>query len=325
MSNMSDYYDAHRFKVDYKMFDFEVEKQDDGTEITYASKRLGLLKSDINSGLGQISEDRIRELVKEFKEKSLVDDDATISKLKVAGRETLYNQLAEAYSFGLVCFSGIYNKQSLAAILMEYDLHRHAADLSHKGRYNKWNAITALLYGDWEQAETGCDDVLVYKRDRSAEKYAAVLAMLEQKEVKVADVVSFIMNYSITIKETGKKLKGIIALEKYYRASAPASSNGNPAAPSPKQIASRNKYIARGESPGNDDVFETLKPTQLPDSVEYGRAIFKIVDDNMVIVGYEAWEQQQYEKHIVSRGKRMIAEEKAVLAAAKANAVAADV
>jgi hypothetical protein len=75
MSDMSDYYDAQRFKVDYKMFDFEVEKQGDGTEITYASKRLGLLKSDIITGIGQISEDRIRELVKEFKEKSLIDDD----------------------------------------------------------------------------------------------------------------------------------------------------------------------------------------------------------------------------------------------------------
>jgi hypothetical protein len=316
MSDKSDYLCSHRFDTDLNLFDFQNETLPDGTELRYANKRLGLLRSDIYTGIEQISEDRLRELVKTFKENSITEDDENFNKLKVASRQILYAQLSEAYTFGLACFSSLHNHQSLVAVMGDYGLHKHIKALTHIGRYNKWNAITALLYGEWEQGH--------YKRERSAEKYGCVLAMLERKKVKVADVVSFINKYAFKEKHTNKQLKGIIALETHYRSlrSGGKKSGG----PSSKQIAIRNQLIARGENPSlNDDVFEMPKPTQLPDAFEFGRVVVKRIGDEqlghkLLVVGYETWEQAQYEKHAYSRGKSAYEDEKQVQAVADAAA-----
>lgn len=318
MSDNTDYLCAKRFDTDFNLFDFQKETLPDGTEVLYANKRLGLLRSDIFTGIDQISEDRLHELVKTFKDKSIVEDDQKFNKLKVSGRQILYNQLSEAYTFGLMCFSSMHNHQILTTIMGDYGLHNHVRSLTCIGRYNKWNSITALLYGEWEQGH--------YKRDRSAEKYGCVLAMLERNKVKVADVVDYINNFTIKEKGTNKQLKGIIALETKYRSLR--SEGKQSGGPSSKQIAIRNNLIARGEDPArNDDVFELPMPDQLPEAVEFGRATFKRVGDGasgyrMLVCGYEAWEQAQYEKHAWARGKRAEDDEKA--AQAQQDAIAKD-
>lgn len=299
MSDVSNLLLTQRFDVEYGMIDFN-----DGE-----ATRMGLQKGDCYGDGSRMGEDRVRELVKQFKDKSLTADEKALNKLKVSGRQILYKQLQEAYAFGLACFSHIYHREHLSAILGEYDLHDQSRNLKSKGRYNKWNAITALLYGDWE---TDADGNKAYKRDRSAEKYATVFAMLEAKKVKVSEVVDYITNRSITLKSTGKKLKGIIALETEYRMLKAENDPKGTSPKSAKQVAARQKIIARGESSDNDDVFEVDKPEKLSDAVEYGQAFFKVVDDKLVIVGFKAREQADYERHVFSRGKKLIDDEEAV-------------
>lgn len=320
MTDMSDYYLSHRFDTDYNLFDFQKEIQPDGTEIVYANKRLGLRKSDIFMGIDHISEERLRDIVKSFKDNSLPADDAEFNRLKVASRLVLYHQLAEAYSFGLACFGSIHNHQALTSVMCEYGLHKHVHLLTHKGRYNKWNAITALLYGEWEEGH--------YKRARSAEKYGCVLAMLEAKKVKVADVVNHIIAYTYKDASTGKMLRGLIALETHYRAKAKSSKQKGGTGPSAKQIAFRAKMIARAENPSlNDAVFEMPKPDQMHEAVEFGRVTFKRTGDEktgfkLLVVACEAWEEQQYRKFAFALGKS--AHDKEQQAQADADAAAKD-
>lgn len=318
MSDISDHYITDRFNADPNLFNYETDQNSDGSEVTYASKRFGLLKGDISNGMKPISAERIMELVSEFKTKSLAADDEIFAKLKVASRTTLYNQIAEAYAFGLTCFSCIYNAAFLKDVLVEHDLHTHGYNLLNKGRYNKWNAITALLYGEWEKVSDDVEDGLTYKRDRSAEKYSCVLAILEMMNVRVTDVPQFIADYEYVVKSTGKTLKGIIALETHYRAQK-QSNKPAPKGQTQKQRNDRRKLIERGESADlNDDVFDIEKPEKLSSAVQYGRAVFKIVDERMLIVGYEAWEASDYERHAIGRANKAIAVEKKIAAAVPA-------
>lgn len=317
MTDMHDYYLAQRYATDMGVFQYETEAREDGTEITYASKRLGLLKSDIVNGGAPIGADRIRELVKAFKEISLTEDDAEFARFAIASREVLYKQLAEAYTFGLACFSNIYNDDHLCTVLAEYGLKEHARSLTHKRRYNKWNAITALLYGEWEKAS--------YKRNRSAEKYGCVLAMLEHKNVKVEDAFNYIKNYKIKIKSDGKSYGGIIAMEKHYRAINAPNKNGNTKT-NKKRIAARNAIIARIENPSlNDAVFEIPKPDHLRDAVKFGQVTFKRIGDaatgyKLLVIACDTWEEAQYQKFAYSLGKKAYEEEQALQAKADADA-----
>ena len=321
MSDVSDLLLNRRFGNCGALLNYAAEKQEDGSEIRYAAKRLGLLREDILNAQNSISEDRIKELVEAFRTNCLAVDDNQFAKLKVAGRKVLYSQLAEAYAFGLACFSRIYNREKLMAVLAEYGLHKHAKSLHSTSRYNKWNAITALLYGEWENvADDGGDPVLVYKRDRSAEKYACVLATLEKSDVKAANVVDFITECTMII--DGKKLKGILALETFYRQKVKEKAVADAAlsdGPSPKQIAAREKArkeaIAKAENPANSDVFEFAKPAQLPEAIEFGRVTFKVEGKKLLVVGVEAWEQAAYEKHVIAKGKAMLKMEADVQAA----------
>ncbi|MFC0683411.1 hypothetical protein [Novosphingobium clariflavum] len=315
MSDISEHYLTTRFDADPRLFDYETEGAENGVEVTYASKRFGLLKEDVSNGMNPISAERIMELVAAFKKKSLAADDQAITKLKVASRTILYNQLAEAYAFGLTCFASIYNATFLREVLLEHDLNVHGYNLLHKGRYNKWNAITALLYGEWESVSENAEDGLAYKRDRSAEKYGCVLALLEIDKVRVADVPQYIAEYEYVVKSSGKTLKGIIALETRYRAHS-QKNKPTPQTKTPRQINARNKLIERGENADLcDDVFDVAKPEKLPSAVQYGRAVFKIAGDRMLIVGYDAWEASDYERHAIGRANKAIAEEKKIAAA----------
>ena len=155
MSDVSELLVAKRFAAGRKWFDFEVENQTDGSKVHYAAKRFGLLREDVCDGMGELPAERMVELITAFKTRSIAVDDLSQSKLQVASRQILYSQLAEAYAFGLACFSSIYNREHLETVLSFYGLSKQAKALKSNGRYNKWNAITVLLYGRWINTETG--------------------------------------------------------------------------------------------------------------------------------------------------------------------------
>ncbi|BDD68230.1 hypothetical protein Sj15T_32510 [Sphingobium sp. TA15] len=322
MSDVSELLLVQRFDADRGWFDFEVEKQDDGSEVHYAAKRFGLLRDDVSTGMDQLPAERILELIAAFKQKSLVADNEAQTKLRVAGRQILYQQLAEAYAFGLACFSSIYNREHLTTVLSQHDLGKQAKALTSTGSYNKWNAITALLYGRWVNTDTDAPIAdgehegianRAYRRDRSAEKYGCVLATLEGSKVRVPDVVDFITTAKFKSSEDGKVYGGILALEMHYRQWAAKQAAKRAKKPTPRQIARRQQdranAVAKAENPANDDVFEFAKPAQLSEAVEFGRIIFKVLGDKLFVVGVDGWEQAKYDEFVIAKGRKILARE----------------
>lgn len=325
MSDISDYYLAHRFNVKDKQVSYE--ENDEKSPESLVSQRIGLKKDDFKWGMTSMTAERIDELVCNFKKNALSVDDVEISKHKVASREILYKQLAEAYAFGLSCFCSMYNKQYLDEVLCKYNLHHHVKPLVNDGYYNKWNAITALLYGEWEQVSEDEADGLKYSRDRSAEKYGCILYILDQHCIPTGKAAEYIANYTFIEASSGKKFKGMIAMQKAFAKSKRDRDNKKSKnAPTPRQIARRKSLIARGENAAlNCDVFAMPKPAQLPDAVEFARMVVKRVDDedgnsNLLIVGYETWERETYERYAYCRGRDAAEKEKA--AQAKQDALA---
>ena len=131
MQNMSDYYLAKRFAVQSKQI--TCSPIDGKIAASVVSERIDLKNSDFKWGLNHITSDRIDELIKDFKNNALAVDDASIEKHKVASRHILYKQLADAYAFGLVCFSSIHNKDHLDEILTKYKLTSHIRPPTHYG------------------------------------------------------------------------------------------------------------------------------------------------------------------------------------------------
>lgn len=322
MSDVSELLLVERFDADRGWFDFEVEKQADGSEVHYAAKRFGLLRDDVSTGMDQLPAERILELIAAFKQKSLVADNEAQTKLRVAGRQILYQQLAEAYAFGLACFSSIYNREHLTKVLSQHDLGKQGKALTSTGSYNKWNAITALLYGRWINTDTGApiansehESVAnrAYRRDRSAEKYGSVFAVLEGNKVRVPDVVDFITKAKFKSPQDGTVYGGILALELHYRKWAAKQADKRRKKPTTRQIERREKArtdaIAKAENSANDDVFEFAKPAQFPESVEFGRITFKVVGKKLMAVGVEGWEQPKYDEFVIAKGRKILAEE----------------
>lgn len=265
-------------------------------EERWFSKRMNITMSDAS----YMDRDKIADVIKRFKSHCIASDNKELDKLKVNGRVILYKQLAQAYQFGHAICKNVHTQDEFKVYLNESG----RAELSKNfNEENKWNIFTAVLYGNWETV----DGKEVFKRDRSAEKYANVLRCLMDNKVKSSEVVEFIQNF---VGPDGER--GILGMEKADR----LKHRKQPKAQKPrsqKQIDERNRVIARGESFGNDDVFEMPKPKALSDDVEYGRAVFKIVGDNMVIVGFDTWERPAYERHVIARGKDMIAEEAKII------------
>ena len=214
MQNMSDYYLARRFVVQSKQVPFTQGGANGAGPV--ASNRLAINRTDFKWGMGHLTAERIEELVLDFRKNALSTDDASLKKHKVASREILYNQLAEAYALGLSFFCSIYNQQYLDDVLCKYNLHHIAKSLISDGRYNKWNAITALLYGEWEQVSEVEADGLAFKRDRSAEKYGQVLWHLDKQCVPTGEAAQYIASYTYTEASTGKTYRGMIAIQRAY-------------------------------------------------------------------------------------------------------------
>lgn len=311
MSSATDAILQKRFYIDPSQLAFQKVQQPDGTEIEFIAKRIGLTRADVLFGQSSLQADRLRELVKAFHTVSLGEDDVRFEQLQVAGRSILYSQLAEAYAFGLACFSSIYNQSALVDVLNEHGLTKHAGWIVNLSRYNKWNAITALLYGKWE-AQSGGEDAMVYRRDRSAEKYGCVLAWLDLKKVSVCDVVDYINGFKFT-DASGDVHNRAVGVEKAYRAKV-AANKPQSKGPTEKQIAHRQRMIQRGENPlYNPDVFEMSRPAKLKESIEYGQMVFRKSGKKLFVVEAKGWEQADYEKFVRAIGQKSFDLEQDVL------------
>lgn len=282
--------------------------------------------------------------IENFRQRVVVDNQS-IAGHEVAGHTVLYNQLAYAYELGLMLVQGhvIHPNQPIQYRELGMLLYRHhlkdEKENLEKGKFrNIWTYVTKLLYGKWikiddlddkqkrklarklkldttnllefaENDNADWDKKTVFhawEHDRSAEKYACVFRFLQNHDVQPSDAAKFIENFSD--KDHGTKLAGIESKDRTDN-----RQNSTPKPLSENAIKQRDEYKARGENPANGDVIELDKPDKLPDTVQFGRAMFKVVGKKLVIVGYDALEQGAYDKHVIARGKSMIEAEKIAL------------
>ncbi|MBP2315088.1 hypothetical protein [Azospirillum soli] len=127
-------------------------------------------------------------------------------KLSVAKRCRVYQLIADAYAAGLLALEPD-RVEELAK-----ELIRHQVKSPKEGQ-NKWLALVSCMFGEFQEDKDfvsfmGSSNLVPWKRDRSAEKYAYVMAYLEKMGVTPDRVVQYIENFS---NDRGKKLNGIIA------------------------------------------------------------------------------------------------------------------
>ncbi|WP_333605188.1 hypothetical protein [Novosphingobium sp.] len=249
-------------------------------------------------------------IVLDFRGKVLTMSQRTQATHALFGRRAVYQELAHAFAIARTLLMRS-NRHHVKALLEECQMTTQAERFIKKKGTNNWAYICGLLYGSWEEQSAGDSTFLVFKRDRSAEKYGNVMRYLYEHNVSAQAAAMFIETFSDPV--FGKALLGI---EKADRAAHPAKSKGKGI----KQVLKhRELFIKLGESRNNDDVFYMTKPEELPDSVEYGTATFKVVGSKLMIVGFDAWEEADYEKFIITKGRAIKKEEDRIRAAATAN------
>lgn len=249
-------------------------------------------------------------IVLDFRNKALIGSQKEQAAHALFGRRAVYNELAHAFAIARTLLMRS-NKHHVKALLEECQMTTQAEKFVKKTGTNNWAYICGLLYGSWEQQPAGDSTFLVFKRDRSAEKYGNVMRYLYEHNVSAQAAAMFIETFDDPV--FGKALLGI---EKADRAAHPAKSKGKGLKQVLKQ---RELYIKLGESRDNDDVFYTTKPEELPDSVEYGTATFRVVGSKLMIVGFDAWEEAEYEKFIIAKGRAIKKEEDRIRENAKKN------
>lgn len=260
-------------------------------------------------GVNKQYEDLLK-IVLDFRGKVLTMSQRTQAQHALFGRRAVYEELGHAFAIARTLLMRS-NRHHVKALLEECQMTTQAERFIKKTGTNNWAYICGLLYGAWEEQSAGDSTFLVFKRDRSAEKYGNVMRYLYEHNVSAQAAAMFIETFNDPV--FGKALLGI---EKADRAAHPAKSSGKGIKQVLKQ---RELYIRLGESRDNDDVFYTTKPDELPDSVEYGTATFKVVGSKLMIVGFDAWEEADYEKFIITKGRAIKKEEDRIRAEAKAN------
>ncbi|MBZ9649573.1 hypothetical protein K9B33_18715 [Sphingobium sp. 3R8] len=245
-------------------------------------------------------------IVTEFREKSLVMGDRAMASYELKGRREVYNQISHAFQIAQTLLHRS-NQHHLENLLKECGMTAQAQAFEKKKGTNWWAYVCALLYGSWQEKDEEGSVFLVFERNRSAEKYGNVMRHLYENKVKANAAAMYIETFNDPV--FGKALLGIERADRAKHAKQPKGGK--------LELKHKKGFIQRGESTDNDDVFYTDKPVGLPDAVEFGTATFKVFGSKLMIVGYERWEEERYEKHVIARGRKIKKLEDEVRAADK--------
>lgn len=167
----------------------------------------------------------------------------------------------------------------------------HAALLAHGlpvpvdgKKVNPYTLVVKLLYGEWKD-----DQANVFQPNRSAEKYACVFRYFAKRRGQF-DNVGLIVKH---IENFEKNMKGI---EDQDRAENKKSSS------SPTGASNDNfelgEKLDRGEVARLD-----RRPEFIPEEVSYGKLWFRMVDGEVIVMGYEKVEESTYKTLATKRGR----------------------
>jgi len=251
-------------------------------------------------------------IVNHFRIATLSHGERERASLGLKGRRALYNEVAQAYQIALTLLHSS-NKQHLEALIEECEMSNQANALERRKIRNSWIWVCTLLYGSWQEKTDGKDTFLEFQRNRSAEKYGNVMRHLHDNKVKANGAAMYIETFKFQDTVAGKPVtySALLACEKADRAKHAKPKSKEVIA---QQLKHEKGFIQRGESTDSDDVFYAIKPDDLPESVKYGQATFKVFGSRLLIVGYDAWEEAQYKKHVIARGRKIKKDEDKVRA-----------
>jgi len=172
------------------------------------------------------------------------------------------------------------NKESYHAALLAHGL---AAPVDGK-KVNPYALVVKLLYGEWEDEQAN-----VFQPNRSAEKYACVFRYFAKRRGRF-DTVELIVSH---IETTEGNLKGIEAQDRTEHQTSK---------PSPSASANDNMELGlrldQGEVTRLDE-----RPEFIPEDVSYGKLWFRMVDGEVIVMGYEAVSEAAYKTLATKRGK----------------------
>jgi hypothetical protein len=207
-----------------------------------------------------------------------------LDSITLDGRRKVWENVAEAALIAQEILKPE-NKGDYHAALLAHGL---AAPVDGK-KVNPYTLVVKLLYGEWKDEQAN-----VFQPNRSAEKYACVFRYFAKRRGKF-DTIALIAKHIETYSDPthGSNMRGIEAQD---RAEHKKSSS------TPK--AASNDNFELGEKLDRGEVARLDKrPEFIPEEVSYGKLWFRMVDGEVIVMGYEEVTDQTYKTLATKRGK----------------------
>jgi len=224
----------------------------------------------------------VTDLVDSF-QKATIAHRSQLDQITVNGRRAVWENVAEAALIAQEILKPE-NKADYHAALKAHDIK-----LPEGKKANPFGPVVKLLYGEWKADQTN-----VFEANRSAEKYACVFRYFKDHRDKY-DNIKLIVDHIATYDDgtpEGRCLRGI---EKADRAKHKVASSAKASTDANYDVGIK---LDRGEVARLEK-----RPEFVPEEVPYGKLWFRMVDGEVVIMGYEAVVETTYKALAAKRGK----------------------
>lgn len=220
----------------------------------------------------------VMQMVDEFRAATVLNR-SELDQITLNGRRKVWENVAQAALIAQEIVKPA-NKDAYHAALKA-----HGLDVPVEGRkVNPYTLAVKLLYGKWED-----DQANVFQPNRSAEKYACVFRYFAKRRGQF-DTVELIVAH---IEASTGNLKGI---EEQDRAEHKKSSKGaNASANDNYEFGLR---LDKGEVARLDQ-----RPDFIPEDVSFGKLWFRMVDGEVIVMGYQEASEDAFKALATKRGK----------------------
>jgi hypothetical protein len=227
----------------------------------------------------------VTKMVNDF-QAATVTNRSELDAITLNGRQKVWENIAEAVLIAQKIIKPE-NKDDYHAALKA-----HGIDVPTEGKkVNPYGPVVKLLYGDWKD-----DQANVFQPNRSAEKYACVFRYFSTPARRGKfDTIALIVKHIETFSEPafGSNLKGIEAKDR----SENKKTGGTPKA------ASTDNYDL-GLRPDKGEVARLgERPEFVPEDVSFGKLWFRMVDGEVIVMGYQEVSEDTFKALAVKRGK----------------------